>query len=263
MKHDIKNCTFIIPVRIDSQDRINNLFTSVRYIQKHFNTNILIYEEDKDSKLQNSIHLLGDAKFIFNKSDNQLFYKTKCINNAVKIIETEYFCIYDTDIVLPSEQILETIKKLESGYETVYPYDGRFIMMPKKYTQQIYNNMTLVGINLSECKYGLGMKELSDDRQSFGGCVFFNKESFIRTGMANENIVSYGPEDAEIAYRFRLLTKFYRVFGPLYHMDHVRFINSDDNHPMTEHNHNEFKKIMNMSKNDLVEYIKTWTWKNF
>lgn len=41
---DLTDVTFLIPAMIDSDDRLNNLFTVVRYLHKYFNTNIIIYE---------------------------------------------------------------------------------------------------------------------------------------------------------------------------------------------------------------------------
>jgi hypothetical protein len=258
-KINLKKCTFIIPVRFDSNDRIENVKLCTKYINHYYDTNIIIYESDKKSVFKENINL-ENISYIFNETENELFYKTKCINDAVKSINTEYFCIYDADILLPINQINETIKLLNEGYETVYPYDGRFLNVPRFYYTNLINNLNTDVINQSACKLGLGMPELTPDRQSFGGCVFFNTESFKKYGMANEKMVSYGPEDCEIAFRFKLLSKFSRINGPLFHIDHVRFLNSNEDHKMVENNHHEFRKILRMNKEELTEYVKTWNW---
>ena len=53
MKHDLKNATFIMPLRIESEDRLRNIVISLAYLLKNFDTNVIIQEVDTDSKFQN------------------------------------------------------------------------------------------------------------------------------------------------------------------------------------------------------------------
>lgn len=261
---NLNDCTLIIPVRFDSVDRINNVRTVLNFIFKDFDTNIIICEHDSSSKIPDDFLKYEKVLPIFIETKDELFYKTKCINDMVKIIKTPYFAIYDADVLIPENQIVETINMLrERKADCVYPYDGAFLNVPKYYVGQLNRKLTLSCIDINSCKKGLGMPEITPDRQSFGGCVFFNKETFIKCGMANENMVSYGPEDGEIAVRFRTLTTMVRVNGPIFHMEHVRNLNSTENHNMAQHNHEEFNKILKMNKDQLLEYVNTWSWKNF
>ena len=49
MKIDLTQATFIIPIRIESEDRLRNVITSVAFLLNNFNTNITIKEVDKTS----------------------------------------------------------------------------------------------------------------------------------------------------------------------------------------------------------------------
>lgn len=259
--HDLNDCTIIIPVRFDSQDRINNLKTVLKFLNKDFTVQIIVCEHDSEQKLPTEIlDEYPNVLPIFIETKDELFYKTKCINDMVKIIKTPYFALYDADVLLRTDQILQTIAKLREGYETVYPYDGTFLNVPKFYVGKLNRSVDLNSVEEPACKKGLGMPEITKDRQSFGGCVFFNTKSFVENGMANEYMISYGPEDGEIAVRFRLLTKFIRINGPIFHLDHARLLNSTEDHKMAQNNHNEFNKVLAMTKDQLIEYIKTWTW---
>jgi hypothetical protein len=52
MVRDLKNCTIIIPILIEHEDRYTNAKTVLNYINKNFNTNVFIYEiSDSGSKL--------------------------------------------------------------------------------------------------------------------------------------------------------------------------------------------------------------------
>ena len=46
MRPDLKDTTFIIPIRIESEDRLRNVITTTCFLLDNFNTNILIREVD-------------------------------------------------------------------------------------------------------------------------------------------------------------------------------------------------------------------------
>jgi len=46
---DLSNATFIIPIRIESQDRLRNVLTSVYFLLANFDTNIIVTEVDSKS----------------------------------------------------------------------------------------------------------------------------------------------------------------------------------------------------------------------
>jgi hypothetical protein len=50
---NLKDCTFMIPVRIEHQDRYNNAKSVLGFLNHHFETNVIIYEvsESGESKL--------------------------------------------------------------------------------------------------------------------------------------------------------------------------------------------------------------------
>ena len=52
MKHDLSQATFIIPVRIESPDRLRNVVTTTAFLMENFDTNIIIKEVDKESIFQ-------------------------------------------------------------------------------------------------------------------------------------------------------------------------------------------------------------------
>ena len=43
---DLKNCTFIIPIRIESEDRMRNVVTVLAYLLKNFDTKVIVKEVD-------------------------------------------------------------------------------------------------------------------------------------------------------------------------------------------------------------------------
>ena len=46
---DFKDVTFIIPIRFDSEDRKRNFKITIGFLEKTFDTNIIVMESDKES----------------------------------------------------------------------------------------------------------------------------------------------------------------------------------------------------------------------
>ena len=52
MKTDLSQATFIIPIRIESSDRLRNVITIVAFLVENFDTNIIVKEVDSKSVFQ-------------------------------------------------------------------------------------------------------------------------------------------------------------------------------------------------------------------
>ena len=53
MKIGLKDATFIVPVRIESDDRLRNVITTLCFLMSNFDTNIIVHEVDKESIFKN------------------------------------------------------------------------------------------------------------------------------------------------------------------------------------------------------------------
>ena len=55
MRYDLSQATFIIPIRIESPDRLRNVITTTAFLIENFDTNIIIKEVDKESVFQRDV----------------------------------------------------------------------------------------------------------------------------------------------------------------------------------------------------------------
>ena len=55
---DLKEATFIIPIRIESPDRLRNVITVTAFLLENFDTNIIIKEVDSEPVFQKEACLL-------------------------------------------------------------------------------------------------------------------------------------------------------------------------------------------------------------
>jgi hypothetical protein len=138
--------------------------------------------------------------------------------------------------------------------ECCYPFDKPLKHITKKSLPRFIETLDISSIDHETQITNLGIPP--------GGCFFMNKQKFFEGGMENENMVSWGPEDQERLDRFSILG--YRIKQLpyyLYHLDHIITYNSNNKNPYFPLNVQEHKKIKSMSKNDLINYINTFTWK--
>lgn len=254
---DLTDVSFLIPIRIDSEERLENLRIVANYLYKEFKTNIIILEADSEQKVDVS-KLPDEVEFHFIKDNEPLFHRTKYNNQLIALSKTPFISLYDTDIVLPINQVVESIIQLRGGVvDAIYPYDGRFVSV-----DILMKNMYAKLLDVKFLEVNKGKHNIATER-SYGGCVFLNKRSFIAAGGENENLSSWGPDDIERKRRMQNLGyKVERVEGNLYHLPHPRSANSGyaDLQQRTKLM-DEYFKVCRMTAADLKSYVNIWPWK--
>jgi len=122
-KYDLSDLTFIIPLRIDSIDRLENILFATNYILEYFQTNIIVWEADERNTMLLQKLINPNIKHIFHEDHDPIFYRTKYINTIVKTVDTPYIAIWDADVIVQKEQIISSVKLLRrKKADFVYPY---------------------------------------------------------------------------------------------------------------------------------------------
>ena len=134
MRTDLSQATFIIPIRIESPDRLRNVVTTTAFLMENFDTNIIIKEVDSESVFQrDALPILEDVvevdniwqnfNYIFEKSDDPLFHRQKVLNEMIMESDTEIVVNYDCDVILPMSSYESAYKAIREGdCDVVYPY---------------------------------------------------------------------------------------------------------------------------------------------
>lgn len=251
----------LIPIKIDSRCRTRNLNIILNYIKEYYSDyNIHIVEGDITQKLHPRI-FTKDINYNYVKLQHrEHFHQAKLINDLCNQSTNDIICIQDADVFITKEQFNKSVEYINSGeYDMISPYNGTCynLLDDHVFTIQklLHDKQPIVNnINTSLCKKRCNGK-------SKGGCYFFNKQKFIEGGMANENFVGWGGEDDELLHRFTKLNyKFYRLEGVLYHLPHDRTNNAKPHHELYQNNMIELQRIIKMTKEELQEEIKTWSW---
>ncbi len=255
-KIDFTDVTFMIPLRIESDDRRKCLTIVIDYLVKHFNTNIIVLEEGQGSLFPGMRKNEWDPylKYIYRKSNDPLFYKTFNLNIMTKQSKTDIVCALDSDCLFHVSQYVSAVRKIRDGVlDFCYPFNQPMYNITKDLIPELESSLDLSSVH-SKIKPKTILVPP-------GGCFFMNKRKFIEGGMENQYMISYGPEDTE--RRDRLLILGYKVgdaHGPLFHIEHNRTTNSNDHNPLFARNKAEYEKVRFMSRIQLKNYISTWEW---
>ena len=260
---DLKNCTFIIPIRIESEDRMRNVVTVLAYLLKNFDTKVILKEVDVESVFEDQVlpqieDFLGDninnLIHIFEKSDDPVFYRMKILNEMIDMADTMVIANYDCDVLFKKETYVESVKMILDGFDLVYPYGFG------NYQKQVFIDDDGVSefINEDFDFEVLDKKSRVYDAQ-YGHVQFVNRKSYILAGMENENFRGSSPEDKERFYRFdKMGYSVGRIDDIVYHLEHSRGANSWPNsvqgNPYMKQNFDEWEKIQNMTGHQLRSY---------
>lgn len=249
MKINLKDTTFIIPIRVDSVTRLENLILTVDCIQKDFDTNIIVLEA---SSYSNGIIplLLKDITYWFIEDKDPVFYKTKYLNKMTEKVKSNIISIWDTDIIIESEQILDCVQQLRgNNYDVAYPYNGRCLDTSDILRNHYWIHRDIEFLKKHKNKMN-SLYSVEGVIGAVGGAIFIKTEKYLDSGMECENFYGWGLEDGERHYRWLELDyKIYRNKDCLFHLSHPR----DSNGMFRSENH---KKKAIHDLNEIVNYSK-------
>ena len=260
---DLKNCTFIIPIRIESEDRMRNVVTVLAYLLKNFDTKVILKEVDVESVFEDQVlpqieDFLGDninnLTHVFEKSDDPVFYRMKILNEMITMCDTEIVVNYDGDVLLKPETCLKAVEAINDGCEMVYPYGFG------NYQKQVFANDDDVSDFISnDFDFSiLDNKSKMYDAQ-YGHVQFIKRWAYYAVGLENENFRGSSPEDKERFYRFEKLGyRIGRIDDEVYHLEHSRGPNSWPNsvqgNPYMRENFQVWETIQKMDRLELMDY---------
>ena len=267
-KHNLIDTTFIIPVKIESDDRLRNAITVCCFLLSKFDTNILIKEVNSEPVFENEAlpqikEFIGDISnisYYFEKeSDNSFFHKTRYFNELLSKCNTDVVSAYDIDVLLPVSTYLKAEKMCKGEYDLVYPFGFGTQEHQVKWQKKVFASEELVSDFLNQnFDFSIFENHSQKDRAQWGHAQFFKRTSYIEGGMENENFKAWGPEDEEKHYRFpKLGYNIGRVIDWVYHLEHSRGDDSERTNIYFHDNLKLMEDIRSLSEEELKNYYNT------
>ena len=227
-KINLIDVSFLVLVRIESIERIENLMAVIDFLIKHFDTNITVWEcSSYNNKLLSKL-LNKKICYRFIKDNDTILYRTRYLNQMVMESNTPILSIWDSDVISPTRQIeeaVELLRKHEADF--VYPYSRLFLD-----TSDIIRKMFFESRKIQVLLKSRDKMKILYPPNPVGGAFFCNRSKYIESGMENERFYGWGIEDGERYVRFHAMKyKVKRIEGPLFHLSHPRGLNSNIQHP--------------------------------
>ncbi len=275
MKKDLRDTTFIIPLKIESTDRLRNAITICCFLLKTFETQVFLKEQNTEPVFQNQAlpqiteFLDGDVDnlkyFYEEENESSFFHKTRYFNELLSKVNTPVVSAYDIDVLLPISSYLKSQEMImDEGYDLVYPFP---LIKPEddipenRMCKQVFTDDTLVSNFLSEFDFSIFDGVSATARTQWGHVQFFKTSSYIEGGMENENFRSWGPEDQEKHYRFpKLGYNVGRFNSFVYHLEHSRGKDSETINPYFKDNMDLFSKLETFTEEELKTYYNNQTY---
>ena len=269
-RFDLTKTTFIIPLRIETADRMRNIITILIYLTRNFDTKIIVKEVDESSVYEREVlpileqalepEWLECITHIFEKSDDFTFHRTKILNDMLWMVDTPVVVNYDSDILLPLETYINATNMIAKGWvhpdvengkpvKVIYPYGCGNYQFQCHVGDNEVTNFINSGFNF---EYFNGHMRQWDAK--YGFCQFFDTEEYKKLGGENENFIAYGYEDDERHFRFNLLSSVGRIHEYVYHLEHGRTKNSWFNNPHCENNKKLWEQLKVKGKKSLTKY---------
>lgn len=249
--------TFLIPIRIETEDRLRNIISSVSYLLKHIPAKIIVKEVSKHPTFKSraipEIKKYVDTSnlyYLYEESQDPWFCKSKVLNDLIVESDTEIVSNYDADVIFPIQSYFESYELIKQNHvDVVYPYQCGVYQWKAEYNLEIYNEFVL---NLNT---QILDKNKTLYNSTIGWSQFVNRQVYIDSYMMNENFISWGCEDDEFYYRMRCLDRrIGRVNNYAYHLEHSRTPNSWFNNPNFNNNYQLWNQIKRFDKNELIQY---------
>lgn len=216
----IKDLTFIIPIRIDSVQRIENLLCTLRHLSV-LKSNVIIYEADKycNHLLSRLLPRTKNIVYRFVEDYDPIFHRTKYINRMVAEAQTPFISVWDADVIVSMNDIKDCMEELRKGTcEIAFPYNGTCLDTTKELRDTFIEHPKLNTLTANK-----GSQSIMQGQNFVGGAFIANKTSYLNAGGENENFYGWGPEDGDRYVRWLVMGyKVFRSKGYMYHLWHPR-----------------------------------------
>ncbi len=254
-KTDLSDVTFLIPVRIDSIHRVENLMAVVSYINMNFDTNIHLLEAGSFNNGILARLLSKNVRITFIEDHDPVFHRTYYINRLVEQSQTPIVAVWDSDVLVPKNQVEVAVNLIrKDNAHFVLPYNEQFLD-----TSMLVREMYFKQNNFSVLQNNEGKMQGLYGADPVGGGFFANRKVYLKSGLENEYFYGWGHEDGERVNRWNILGyRFQKIDGCLYHLSHHRSMNSKyHSKRQQEVKMTELERLSMMSKEEMESEVQS------
>ena len=249
-KVNLEDATFLIPLRIDSGDRLRNVIAVCEWLTQTFSTNVLVGHADPEQ-----IRPLLPSSINITQVDDEVrypFHTTRIFNSLARLVTTPVLIQYDADVFIPPVQLRTAVQRATTDVKAViYPYTY-WNSIPAEEIAQFQHFPVSAA---TRCGYPRSTGD------PVGGCVVRNTEGFFASGMDNEHFIGWSSEDKERNERLlRLGYNVSRINGPMFHLEHAMVRHQSDNRQFHQLGEGERSRLQALDHDAFIKEIDSWPW---
>ena len=270
--YDFKDISILIHIRIDVNDRLDNLDIVMGYY--HANCNnvefVIVNDDIKPDKRLKQLHKKygKTSKFLFQHNEGE-YHRTRAFNQASKNTDRPFLIAGDTDVIVHPKHIIECVNVMKDNDRLggFYPYNGLFLWAKGEHKQTIKETNSIDFLDdLVPVRENLVPNYENNDvlvahTKSRGGCNLFNHRIWDIINGYNPNFIGWGAEDDEIYHRMHVMGymfKRYSVDGAIaWHLPHHNTVR--DKEPYYSRNISLRDHVTTIkTKQQMKEYVSKW-----
>ncbi len=213
-RYDLKDVSFLIPAKVDSEEKKRNILIIIKYLQKYFDTNIIILEINDKQKIDPK-ELPASVAYLHKKNQQKKYNKVKSCQELWCRCQTPIISLFSTDVVLPVDQMIAAVEAARQGHMLISPFSEPFFKVDQLF-KEIFGR--LLDPKVLELNRGKFNKET---KQSQEKVFFMKKEMFLN--MNSEEVYSSkkGNRELDMTKRFKNLSAKTRpISGPVFRLWH-------------------------------------------
>ena len=139
--------TFLIPTRIETEDRLRNIISSVSYLLRHTNAYVIVKEvAPRNTFLFRALPEIrkhadtNNLTHLYEETNEPLFCKSKVLNDLIVESNTRVVANYDADCILPIPSYQEAYDLIiNDKADIVYPYQCGIYQWCADFNMEIFS----------------------------------------------------------------------------------------------------------------------------
>ncbi len=258
---DFHDVSIFIPVQVENQERMENFDAVMLYFDTYVkNAEIIIIESGPVQRLQH-IQTRDDIiyEFVLNEGP---FRKPHLLNHGLRQTTREIVAMHDADTLFKPEAIDTMVRIFRQYPEVLFglPHNGVCLDIggaDKARFLASFDFSIIPYVEHGELHRDYGNTIVCTSPVAVGGANYYRKDTLLALGGFNESFSSYGWDDFELEARFTKMgcppctIKDSNVF----HLSHERGTDSQQNTKLAKRNEQQFRKIVDMTREELEQYI--------
>lgn len=195
---DLMDVTFLIHIKSYSEKNRDNLASVINFITRHFSTRIIIVESGREQPCP--VEEDHDLLYYLNLSRENEVFTVHDFGNLLLMADTPFIAIWDGNVIVPPDQVLEAVNKLREGEDVlVCPYDGRYC-----YCNELVSNLFNETGNMGSLNDSVSEVILRNDYHSVRGAFIVKKNKYLVISDSIDNISDSELRDAARIIMFEL-----------------------------------------------------------